>query len=424
MAKMFEKLGQAMRMSPHSHSAVNWDSALTAARQAIGAAGDPSASAQQVDALHAAEQLANVWLDAATIFPATTQPLTVLSRSQWLESTFATWKTIVEPVAESFAQAMSSMMPTANDIADFELSPDQLDELPAEIRQAISQLMGTENFSAILSQMSGMARTLSATMFGTQFGQNLGDMSLKVHSMTDVGLALTSTNKAGIVMANVEQFGTDLEVSPVDLTLYATVRELAHQRLFTNATWLQSQILNAIETYARGVHIDQNRIQEIVAELNPQELNLENLSEMQATIGADIFESLVTPEQQIALEKLEVLLALVEGWVTVVTREAIGGRLGSVDALDETFRRRRAAGGPAEKFFLGLVGLDLRPRRLREATTLWEMMAQHPELTNRDDVWSHPDLMPTKSHLEDPTSYFVNESGDLMDEVTKFLNEQ
>ncbi len=39
--------------------------------------------------------------------------------------------------------------------------------------------------------------------------------------------------------------------------------------------------------------------------------------------------------------------------------------------LQEAFRRRRAAGGPAEQTFAALVGLELRPRRLRDASALW-----------------------------------------------------
>ncbi len=424
MANMFEQLGRAMRMTSNSDSAVNWDAALTASRQAIAKSGDPGASTSQTDAVRAAEQLANVWLDSATIFPATNEALQVISRSQWLESTFPTWKTIVEPVAQSFSKAMSAMMPSPQDIQEFTLEPQQLDELPEDIRNALTQLMGTQDFGAILGQMGNMARTLSASMFGTQCGETLGEMSLKIHSMTDVGIKLTTAQKSGIVMANVEQFGADLEVSPVDVTLYIVLRELAHQRLFLNAPWLESQILNAIETYARGVHIDQERIQELVSNIDPEKLNLDNFGEIQNTIGADIFEALITPEQQSALEKLELLLALIEGWVTVVVRSAVDGRLTSVTALEETFRRRRAAGGPAERFFSGLVGLDLRPRRLREATALWEMFSLHGDSAKRDEVWSHPDLLPTLEHLDHPSSYFESESDGLMDEVTKFLKDQ
>ena len=89
-----------------------------------------------------------------------------------------------------------------------------------------------------------------------------------------------------------------------------------------------------------------------------------------------MFEPSVTPEQQTALARLETLLALVEGWVDDVVATAAADRLPGADALRETLRRRRATGGPAEQTFATLVGLELRPRRLREAATLWRTLRE------------------------------------------------
>ena len=68
------------------------------------------------------------------------------------------------------------------------------------------------------------------------------------------------------------------------------------------------------------------------------------------------------------------MLALVEGWVGTVVDGAAEGKLPSSAALSETVRRRRATGGPAEQTFATLVGLELRPRRLREAAALWQAL--------------------------------------------------
>ena len=84
-----------------------------------------------------------------------------------------------------------------------------------------------------------------------------------------------------------------------------------------------------------------------------------------------MFEPDDTPEQVAALRRLETLLALVEGWVDAVVQAAAGDRMPGAEALREASRRRRATGGPAEQTFSTLVGLELRPRRLREAAALW-----------------------------------------------------
>src|SRR6185312_14269119 len=116
------------------------------------------------------------------------------------------------------------------------------------------------------------------------------------------------------------------------------------------------------------------------------------------------------PEQQAALRRLETLLALIEGWVDAVVAAAAANRLPGHPALAETMRRRRATGGPAEQTFATLVGLQLRPRRLRDAATVWGAMAQQHGTAARDRLWAHPDLLPTSDDLDEPLD-FVSRQG-------------
>jgi putative hydrolase len=118
-----------------------------------------------------------------------------------------------------------------------------------------------------------------------------------------------------------------------------------------------------------------------------------------------MLEPQTTPEQQTALARLETLLALVEGWVDVVVGDATADRLPGADALRETLRRRRASGGPAEQTFATLVGLELRPRRLRAASALWRLVGDRHGLDVRDGVWAHPDLVPTAEDLDEPMDF-------------------
>src|SRR5688572_30227682 len=130
--------------------------------------------------------------------------------------------------------------------------------------------------------------------------------------------------------------------------------------------------------------------------------NPEALQELQV-------EGVFTPEdsaaQKAALARLETALALIEGWVCHVVDVAVAGRLTEVVRLGEAFRRRRAAGGPAEQTFSALVGLELRPRRLREAAALWSALTEHRGISGRDALWGHPDLLPSADDFADPEGY-------------------
>jgi putative hydrolase len=113
-----------------------------------------------------------------------------------------------------------------------------------------------------------------------------------------------------------------------------------------------------------------------------------------------------------ALRRLETLLALVEGWVDTVVTAAAKDRLPGSAALAETMRRRRASGGPAEQTFATLVGLQLRPRRLRDAATVWAAMGQKHGTAERDRLWSHPDLLPTSDDLDEPLDFVARQGMD------------
>jgi putative hydrolase len=161
--------------------------------------------------------------------------------------------------------------------------------------------------------------------------------------------------------------------------------------------WLRGHILTAVEAYASGIRIDREAVEEAVGRFDP--MSPEGVQEI-ALDG--IFAPDDSPTQQAALARLETALALVEGWVGYVVDRAAGERLPSVVKLSEAFRRRRGAGGPAEQTFAALVGLDLRPRKLREATALWAALTEHRGVSGRDALWGHPDFMPDAEAFADP----------------------
>jgi uncharacterized protein (DUF2342 family) len=65
-------------------------------------------------------------------------------------------------------------------------------------------------------------------------------------------------------------------------------------------------------------------------------------------------------------------------------------------------RRKRASIGPAERTFLTLIGLELRPRKIREASSMWQQITDAVGIEKRDSIWSHPDLIPTEQDIQDP----------------------
>ncbi|MEJ7630653.1 MAG: zinc-dependent metalloprotease [Nocardioidaceae bacterium] len=367
MSGLQAMFGQLQRMFTPHEGAVNWEVARDLARQVVAQQPDRSADDGDRARLSDVGRLAEHWLDAATDFPAGTSQITAWSRAEWVETSVPVWQRLVEPVAESVVKAMGAA-------------------LPAEAQ-------------AMAGPMLGMLTQIGSAMFTQQIGQAIGELSGEVVSATDVGFPVADAGPPAVVLTNATAFAEGLGIDTSDVLLYLVLRECAHQRLYAHASWLRDYVFSLIEDYGRGITIDTSRIESTLGGIDPT-----NMEAVQEAMNGGLFEVEQSPAQVAALQRLETVLALVEGWVDEVVSQAAAA-MPQASALRETMRRRRATGGPAEATFAALVGLELRPRRLRDAATLWGALRTAEGAAARDAVWAHRELLPTAADLDDPLSY-------------------
>jgi putative hydrolase len=382
-----DALRQFADMLSYSGGPVNWELAKNLARHTIAAKGDPSVLANERAAVTEAVRLADLWLDDVTAFPSGIRKIEAWSQSEWLEATFPVWSSLCEPIAVKGIDAMSSML---------NVDPSQLGEdMPEEMRAALGGLGG------LAGSLAPMLRQLGGAMIGGQTGTAVGELAGEMVSSTDIGLPLGPEGTAALLPAGVAAFGAGLSVDIGEVRLFLALREAAHHRLFGHVPWLRQHLLGAVEAYASGITVDVSKLREAMPDIdinNPDALR-------EALAGETLFRPEDTPQQKAALARLETALALVEGWVADVVSAAAGPRLTHADALAEAIRRRRATGGPAERTFATLVGLELRPRMLREAAVLWAGLRAARGVDGRDALWDHPDLLPTADDLDDPDAF-------------------
>jgi putative hydrolase len=381
-----DALRQFADLLSYSGGPVNWDLAKNLARHAIAAKGDRSVRSNERDAVTEALRLADLWLDDATTFPSGIRKTEAWSRAEWLEATFPVWSTLCEPIAVRAVDAMGTMM---------QIDPSQLgDEVPPEMRAMLA--------GGGLNALAPMLRQLGSAMLGSQTGNAIGELSGDMVGSTDIGLPLGPEGTAALLPAGVAAFGEGLSVDGDEVRLFLALREAAHHRLFGHVPWLRQHLLSAVEAYAAGITLDTAKLRDALPEIDPANFE-EALRD--ALGGETMFRPEDTPQQKAALARLETALALVEGWVATVVAAAADTRLVHGAALAETIRRRRASGGPAERTFATLVGLELRPRMLREAAAVWEGLTADRGVDGRDALWAHPDLLPTAEDLANPEAF-------------------
>ncbi len=376
LSAMLGQLRAAMNQMATEDGSVNWKLASDQAR-ALAAGGSTPVSDDARKELANALSIATLWLNQATTIAELTQEPKLLSRELWVQDAMPLFQALASPVAERMSAALSESLR--------ESAPDEL--------------------SGVLSNAGSMMKSLGGALFAMQLGQSLGKLSAEVLTGGDIGLPIFAEQRAAFVTQNLSAYVNELDVESDQVFIYLAVRELAHARLFKQSKWLREHVINQITQYAAEIKIDTEHIQEMTRDFDPNDT-----AALQEAFQSGAFIAARNDEQNRALESIENILALIEGWVDAVTDQATALLPKSI-AIGEAVRRRRASGGPAEKTFGTLIGLELRPRRLREAATLWREIGHRLGNEKRDALWEHPDMLPSAEEIVNPELLFARLSG-------------
>lgn len=377
-----------------------WRTTITAAAHQLPSYGaDPKPTPEQSRAVADAGRLAESWLDAHTRFTGIGTEAQAWTRRAWIEATGARWRRLAEPIIEGSADALGAG-----------LAPEE------------------PEFAGLQQMFGPMLRMSASMMYRDQLQRSLAQLASAILTATEPGFQLLPRPQIVLLPASISSFVDGLEVPESEVLLYLALRESARQRLFNGVGWLAPQLDALLDHFARGIRIDLEFIGTQFNLDNPEELTLERIAEVGESVSGSFFKPASTPAQLEILGRLETLLALVEGWVDHVTSAAASQWLTHAVALVELIRRRRAAGGPEQSVWQNLVGLELRPRRIRDAENLWAALSQVRGPQARDAVWDHPDLVPASADLDDPLRFVHEElppeTSDLDAELERLLRDE
>ncbi len=329
--------------------------------------------------IHEAMEIADMWLNEATVFPANSNEKSVFTRNDWVDATMAGWQLAVEPLAAGLAQALSSVIQTQ----DMTESP-----IPVEA-------------------VAGLLRGFIGTLIATQLGQCIGGLATSVTGAHDVGLPLLNPSRPALIPQNIADWSVDIGVPESEVRIFHALREGAVARLFDSNPWLVDYMRMAIADYGKGIRIDIAQMQQQAQEaMESGAIDPNNPETFTVALNEGLFTPEESPQQSAALAKLETALALIDGWADDVTTLAAGERLPSLNSLRETLRRRRATSSPAQQLFSSLFGLEVSPRMAREASAFWLAIRELRDVASRDQIWSG--IFPTHEELGDPAGYLAS----------------
>lgn len=368
------------------------------AKKIVQLQGSQPIGTKDVSVIDNAFEIADLWLNEATVFPATdaTTAPRAISRLDWIDLTVAGWHDTMEPLATGLSSAISGLLDQAAGDSD-----------------ELNNSMGA---------ITGLLRTFIGSMIATQLGQAIGAISTSATGAHDVGLPLLEPAQPVLIPENIELWSKELEIPKTEIYIFHALREAAIARLFAHNPWIVSYIRSAIVDYGRGIRIDMDAIQrqaeELMTNFDPAQQNPESgENNFSIALNNGVFTPEETPEQRAALSKLETALALVDGWADEVAALAAGERLPALASLREIFRRQRATSAPSQQLFKSLLGLQVSPRLAREASAFWQKAREIKDISARDQIWSG--ILPSAEELLDPEKFI--KSAQIPDDLSGLL---
>ena len=338
--------------------------------------------------LQPAFEMAQLWLHEGTEF-STSAELKVLSRTACVQDAMTLYRELSEPVANSMSKALS---------------------------ENLDKLMPEE-----LSQMLGPAKSFisnaGASIFAMQLGQAVGKLSGQTLMGSEIGIPISG--RPSLVAQNIANLIDQLSTPKSEVLIYLATRELALASLYASNKWLSDQIITQVREFAAGLRVDVEQIQNLAESLDPTDQ--ESINQL---VQAGSLVTHRTDEQEAALARIELMLALIEGWADFVTELACK-RLPSLAPISELFARHRATSGALEKTFETLLGLELQPKLRREAKAMWSSIDATLGAQKRDSLWSHPDQLPSEVEVRNPEQLIArlgSEGDDFDAQLRKLLD--
>lgn len=302
--------------------------------------------------------------------------VTPVTRTQWVQRSLDAYK----PLFESLAGALD---PGTNDAL-------------AEAAQVDAD--AGDPLSAMLGQLMG---AMAPMMLSVTAGGMLGHLAQRSFGQYDLPVPRQPSDELVLVLANVDEFGTDWSIDPRDLRLWLCIHEITHHAVL-GVPHIRTALESSIRAYAAGFRPDASSLVDRLGALDIGDADA--LGQLQRTLGDPevVLGAIQTDEQRELLPRLETLIALVVGYVDHVM-DTVGAKLlPSYGMITEALRRRRVEADESDRFVARLFGLEISQATYDTGAAFVDGVVERAGFDGLDPLWREERFLPTPNEITAP----------------------
>ncbi len=259
----------------------------------------------------------------------------------------------------------------------------------------------TDKLSENISE--GRIARVGRTVAGVQVGALLGWMSSRVLGQYVPVLDQDSAGEQDIlyyVAPNMLSMEKRFGFPPEEFRLWIAIHECTHRAQFTAVSWMGPYMRSLIDSLLSNVQTDPETLKTAIEDF------VKDFRSRRAAAGnGGLMALFATPEQKRVLERVQGLMALLEGHAEVVMSRAGTNRVPSADRFHRVIATRRQKGNPVAKFMQRALGLDAKMRQYAEGANFVRALEASGGAETVAKLWHRSENLPVYSEIRQPARW-------------------
>ena len=249
---------------------------------------------------------------------------------------------------------------------------------------------------------AGAIRSAGGLVIGAEVGGLLGLLAQRVLGQYEV--PPTDPDRPArllFVAPNLVEAAERLEVDAAQMLRWVVLHEVTHAVQFSSVGWLRAHVASMVEelSTALEVKLDAGGLLKIdTTELRAMAERVREEGVLGVALG---------PERRALVDRIQAVMALIEGHAEHVMDAAGEGVLENVDELRSALEKRRKDRPPWLKFVERLLGLEMKLRQYDVGKRFCDAVVEREGIARLNVAWSAPEALPTWEELEAPETWLA-----------------
>jgi coenzyme F420 biosynthesis associated uncharacterized protein len=251
--------------------------------------------------------------------------------------------------------------------------------------------------------LAGALRLAAGATLAAEAGLVMGYASQRILGQYELSLlGADAPPRLVFVAPNLDAAVRELGVDAESFYGWIAIHELTHVFQFQGVPWLRDHLSDLIREYLDTVEV---RIERGDAGGLP---SLPDLGQLVEAFREGGLAALVqTGRQRELMDRINAVMAVVEGYSEHVM-DALGGRLlPAYDGLRDAMERRRRSRSAPQRIIERLLGLELKLRQYELGRTFCAAVAGKEGMEGLNRVWASPEALPSPGELRQPDRWLA-----------------